>query len=149
MPQADSSQDLPFRGLYRMSEDNSTVEVVAVRDGTSERPIPSAWRPPLCRIVAAFAKGDYLLADGVEDVQAVSQETANHIQSYLRDYGATLNPLPDDTWNSSVCIWTGSHWDFLVDLYTREEGASDLVLSGRVTDTNSGFKIAVHMVYVP
>jgi len=125
------------------------VEVVAVKDGTAERQIPSAWRPALRGIVAAFVKGDYLLADSIEDVQAVSQETANHIQSYLRDYGATLNPLPDETWNSSVCIWTGDHWDFLVDLYTREEGASDLVLSGRVTDTNSGFKIAVHMVYVP
>lgn len=125
------------------------VEVVAVRDGASEHPIPSAWRPTLCGIVAAFVKGDYLLADGIANVQVISQETADLLQSYLRDYGATLKSLPNETWKSSVCIWTGSHWDFLVDLYTSEEGASDLVLSGRVTDTNSGFQIAVHMVYVP
>ncbi len=132
-----------------MNEGNSMTEVVAVKDGASERPIPSLWRPALRGIVAAFVKGDFLLVDGIADVEAVSQETASHIQSYLRDYGVTLEPLPDKAWNSSVCIWTGNHWDFLVDLYTREEGPSDLVLSGRVTDTSSGFKIAVHMVYVP
>jgi len=125
------------------------IEVEPVKDRTSQHRIPSAWRPALSGIVAAFVKGDYLLADGIADVQAVFQETAEHIQSYLRKYGATLKSLPDDSWNSSVCIWTGSHWDFLVDLYTDEEGASDLVLSGHVTETNSGFQIAVHMVYVP
>ena len=83
------------------------------------------------------------------DVDSVPEEAASHIQSYLSDYGATLKSLPDEAWNSSVCIWTGSHWDVLVDLYTNEEGASDLVLSAHVTDTSHGFKIAVHMVYVP
>ena len=133
----------------QMSEENTIVEVVAVKDGASERPIPSLWRPTLSGIVAAFVKGDFNLSDGIPDVEAVSQETASHIQSYLRDYGATLEPLPDETWDSSVCIWTGNHWDFLVDLYTSEEGRSDLVLGGRATDTGSGFQIAVHMVYVP
>lgn len=132
-----------------MSEDNSMAEVAAVKDGTSEHPIPSLWRPAICGIVAAFVKGDFLLAEDIAGVEAVSQKSASHIQSYLRDYGATLEPLPDAAWNSSVCIWTGAHWDFLVDLYTREEGPSDLVLSGRVTNTSSGFKIAVHMVHVP
>lgn len=78
----------------------------------------------------------------------IIQETASHIQSYMNDYGATLKSLPNDTWNSSVCIWTGSHWDVLVDLYTIEEGVSDLVLSSRVTETNDEFNIAIHMVYV-
>nr|GEU28411.1 hypothetical protein [Tanacetum cinerariifolium] len=115
-------------------------------DGTSERPVATAWRPAFCHIVDAFVKGDYLLRDGVADVDPIPEETASHIQSYLSDYGATLKSLPDDAWNSSVCIWTGSHWDVLVDLYTNEEEASDLVLSARVTDTSHGFKIVVHMV---
>jgi hypothetical protein len=132
-----------------MNENKLNTDVAAIKDGTSERPIPTVWRPAFCRIVDAFAKGDYLLKDGVAGVDAVSEATASHIQSYLSDYGATLNSLPDETWNSSVCIWTGSHWDVLVDLYTNEEGASDLVLSARVTDTTHGLKIAIHMVYVP
>lgn len=132
-----------------MSGDNSNEVVPAVKDGDAERPIPSRWRPALCSIVTAFLKGDFLLAENIVGVEAISQKTATHIQSYLRDYGATLVPLPEETWNSSVCIWAETHWDFLLDLYTREEGPSDLVLRGRVTDTSSGFKIAVHMVHVP
>ena len=132
-----------------MNENKLSAEIAAIKDGTSERPIPTVWRPAFCHIVDAFVKGDYLLHDGVAGVNAVSEEAASHIQSYLSDYGATLKHLPDETWNSSVCIWTGSHWDVLVDLYTNEEGKSDLVLSARVTDTSHGFKIAIHMVYVP
>src|SRR5471030_1211420 len=129
--------------------EKSNTEISEIKDGKSERPIPTVWRPAFCRIVDAFIKGDYLLKDGVAGVDAVSEETASHIQSYLSDYGATLKSLPDETWNSSVCIWTGSHWDVLVDLYTNEEGASDLVLSARVTETSHKFKIAIQMVYVP
>jgi len=132
-----------------MNENKLNAEVAAIKDGTLERPVATAWRAAFCQVVDAFVEGDYLLRDGVADVDSVPEEAASHIQSYLSDYGATLKSLPDETWNSSVCIWTGSHWDVLVDLYTNEEGASDLVLSARVTDTSHGFKIAVHMVYVP
>ncbi len=142
----DACMDLGFDLAIEAGQE----EVVpAAKDGTAERPIPSAWRPTLRKIVAAFAKGDFLLGEGIADVAAVSPETAEHIQSSLRDYGATLKPLPDETWNSSVCIWIANHWDFMVDLYTSEEGASDLVLSGRVTETSSGFKFASQIVYVP
>lgn len=132
-----------------MSENNSSEKIIAAKDGALEHPIPTAWRPIFCNIVDAFVKGDYLLSNNVVGVEPLSEKTASHIQRYLRDYGATLRPLPDETWKSSVCIWTGAHWDALVDLYTNEEGASDLVLSARVSDANPGFKIAVHMVYVP
>ena len=132
-----------------MNENKFNVEVAAIKNGTSERPIPTVWRPAFCHIVDAFVRGDYLLSDGVAGVDAVSEEAASRIQSYLSDYGATLKSLPDETWNSSVCIWTGNYWDVLVDLYTNEEGASDLALNARVNETSHGFKIEIHMVYVP
>lgn len=133
----------------RQMKNNLLVEVTAIKDGTSERPIPTAWRAALCRIVDAFVEGDYGLLDGLSEVEAVSSETASHVQSCVHDYGATLRPLPQESWDTSVCIWTGSHWDLLVDLYTIEEGRSDLVLGASVVDTSAGFKISVHMVYVP
>lgn len=132
-----------------MSTDMTEDVIAAIKDGTSERPIPTAWRPALRRVVDAFAGGDYAVVDGLDDIETISGETAFHIQSYVRDYGATLKSLPDETWKSSVCIWTGDHWDVLVDLYTEEEGASDLVLSARVTDSENGFRFSIHMVYVP
>lgn len=127
-----------------------TEEVIAaIKDRTSERPIPTAWRPALRRVVDAFVRGDYAVVDGGDDIESISEETALHIQSYVRDYGATLKSLPDETWDSSVCIWMGDHWDLLLDLYTEEEGPSDLVLSARVTDSENGFRFSIHMVYVP
>lgn len=132
-----------------MIDQSKDIEVFAVMDGTFERPIPTTWRPMFCAIVAAFLEHDYLLKRGVPGVATVSQATADHIQQYIADYGATLVALPDETWDSSVCIWCGSHWDVLIDLWTREEGRSDLVLSAHVTEHHPGIVVEVHMVYVP
>jgi hypothetical protein len=123
--------------------------VLAIKDELNERPIPTAWRPVLRSIVSAFVKDDYRVSAEVARVEPVSPETEAHIRSYIEDYGATLVDLPEETWESSVCIWTGSHWDAMIDLWTQEEGRSDLVLSARVTDATPDFRFKIHMVYVP
>jgi hypothetical protein len=123
-------------------------EIVALKD-EAETPIPTAWREPLRDIVAAFVAGDYGLEKGVANVAPVSAEAALRIRNCLHGYGATLIALPDTTWSSSVCIWYGDHWDALVDLWTQEEGQSDLVLHVRVSEANPGFTIQIHLVYVP
>jgi hypothetical protein len=43
----------------------------------------------------------------------------------------------------------GTHWELLVDLWTAEEGRSDLVLQGDVFETNSGTCFTIRSVYVP
>src|SRR5687768_8157079 len=103
---------------------------------SEQRPIPIAWRQTFREIVAAFAAADYRLV-AIPAAEPVSTETATQIQRYISDYGATLVPLPEETWESSVCIWAGSHWDTLIDLWTQEEGRSDLVLHAQVTDAPS------------
>lgn len=84
--------------------------------------------------MSAFIAGDYRLDRGVLGVESIASDTANQIREYLSDYGATLTALPEGTWESSVCMWMGSHWETLVDLWTKEEGRSDLVLHARVFD---------------
>ncbi len=103
----------------------------------------------LCEVVQRFVGGDYGLAEGVAGVAPVSPETAEHIRDSIADYGATLLELPEETWQTSVAQWQGSFWDVLVDLWTEEEGQSDLVLQGRITESASGIRFAIHMVYVP
>lgn len=103
----------------------------------------------LCEVVQRIVVGDYGLAEGVADVAPVSPETAEHIRASVADYGATLIELPEETWQTSVAQWQGSFWDVLVDLWTKEEGRSDLVLQGRITESASGIRFAIHMVYVP
>lgn len=111
-----------------------------------ELPIPDGWRQTFREIVSAFAAADYYRK--IPGVEPISAETATQVHRYIRDYGATLVALPEETWQSSVCICAGDHWDALIDLWTQEEGHSDLVLHARVTDRPS-FSVGVHLVYVP
>ena len=128
---------------------NSNSDLAAAKDGSAEQRIPTAWRATLRAIVSAFVKGDYGLEAGVPGVEAITPATALHIQDSVRAYGATLVELPDATWESSVCMWYEPHWDALVELWTQDEGRSDLALSVRVTEADNGFRFTVHMVYVP
>jgi hypothetical protein len=105
-----------------VNERTSSVEVMAVKDQSKERPIPVAWRPVFRSVVSAFVERDYRLEVGVSGVKPVSVDTATHIESYIQSYGATLIELPEEAWDSSVCIWMGNHWNALVDLWTEAEG---------------------------
>jgi hypothetical protein len=123
--------------------------ILAVKDAESERPIPSAWRSVLAQIVEAFVRHDYQINAGIPGVAAVSAEKALHIQEYILDYGEELIGLPEETWDTSVCIWMGDRWDALIDLRTRAEGRSDLVLHVHVLEAEKGYVVDVYMVYVP
>ena len=124
-------------------------EVFAFKDESAQQPIPTAWRSVFCEIVAALVERDYRLDSGVLGVQPVSVDTAARIQSGIKNYGATLVALPEEAWNSSVCMWYGDHWEALVDLWTQEEGPSDLVLKATVSEEEMGFGFTIQLVYVP
>jgi hypothetical protein len=132
-----------------MRPDNINNEVPVIKDTENEGPIPSVWRPILKNIVDAFVKEDYLLAGGISGVAPVSEETAAQVRDYIQDYGAKLVELPQQSWDTSVCIWTGDHWDALIDLWTEDEGRSDLVLEVDVSEVGSDYLVTVYMVYVP
>lgn len=129
-------------------ESSQPVEILAVKD-CREGPVPTVWRETLRQIVAALAEGDFQLSRGIRGVAPVSAETATQIRDYVGDYGATLVALPEASWNSSICIGYGDHWMLLVDLWTVEEGPSDLVLQAKVTEQVSEYLIDVDLVYVP
>ncbi|OJY94902.1 MAG: hypothetical protein BGP25_06975 [Lysobacterales bacterium 63-13] len=110
-----------------------------------QQSVPLEWRPALERAASAFAAGDFKL-QGLSGVEPTSASTASQVREYLTDYGATLVPVPNETWDSSVCIWSGHHWDVLVDLWTQEEGCSDLVMHAHVAPSGV---VSIHAVYVP
>lgn len=114
-----------------------------------EHPIPSIWRPVFRSIIRALAHHDYQLIGEIDSVEPILEDQAAHIRGNIASYGATLVDLSDETWESSVTIWMGTHWETLVDLWTAEEGRSDLCLATDVRETDSGFTYQVHMVYVP
>ncbi|MCA9624761.1 MAG: hypothetical protein KC731_37315 [Myxococcales bacterium] len=124
-------------------------DVPPVKDPDAAHPVATAWRPLLSEVVRALADGDLQLQRGIAGADAVSAETADHIRRYLRDYGATLTELPEAAWETSVAQWMGDCWDVIVDLWTKEEGPSDLVLAGQMRDVDGNSRFSIHMVYVP
>ncbi|WP_431125476.1 DUF7668 domain-containing protein [Flagellimonas flava] len=114
-----------------------------------ELPIPHLWRPTFKEIVNAFVQKDYGLSAGINNVKPVSENTAEQIKEYIEDYGEVLVELPDETWNTSVYICYGSYWNVLIDLYTEEEGLSDLVLNAEVREINNDYQFEIRLVYVP
>lgn len=114
-----------------------------------QTPVPGIWRPTLAAIVEAFCEGDFELARGIPEVSPISPEDAATIAGNIEDYGGTLASLPDEAWETSVCQWMDGYWHLLVDLYTQEEGASDLVLDVRVREHGTGYLFEVYLVYVP
>lgn len=132
-----------------MATNESKTEVPAIKDAESERPIPTAWRNIIKSIVSSFVRHDYHLTASISRVAPVQSDTAEQINNYIKAYGAELIELPEETWDSSVCIWMETRWDALIDLWSSSEGQSDLVLSLHVSETNNGFEFNIHMVYVP
>lgn len=126
-----------------------SYEIQVLKDEEKQQPIPSAWRQTLSEIVEAFRDGDFQLIRNVAGVRRLPPEDAERIARSLKRYGAHLTSLPEDTWETSVCQWMRGYWDALIDLYTVEEGASDLALSVRVYETTQGYDFQVESVHVP
>jgi len=120
-----------------------------IKDEDASHPIASAWQPVLEDVIKAFARGDFSAARGSGAVAPISAATAARIANNLAKYGETLTELPAEAWETSVSQWMATHWEVLIDLWTVESGASDLVLSARVFEVNGGFRFEVDSVHVP
>jgi len=123
--------------------------VPVVKDEHRQRPIPSEWRETFRSVVEAFRFGDLRLSAGIEQVAPINAGLADHIAENLKAYGGRLARLPEETWATSVCQWQIGYWEVLVDLFTEEEGAADLVLSARVQENGARYAFEILLVYVP
>ena len=119
------------------------------KDEHAQQPVPGVWRALLRDIVHRLVTGDYGLTHPLKGVAPVSPETAEQMREYVVDYGATLIELPDEAWVTSVAQWYGTHWGVLVDLWTAEEGRSDLVLFCNVREAGTGYLISLESIHVP
>ena len=132
-----------------MSREGSDLPPQAIKDEDTAHPLAAAWRPVFREIVHALVEGDYSLSRNVPCVRPVEPKTASHIRAYVESYGATLIDLPDESWDTTVAQWMRTHWEVLVDLWTAEEGRSDLVLHANVFEVADHFEIDVDCVIVP
>lgn len=123
-------------------------ETQVQKNENKQQSIPEGWRSVLRAIVEAFKDGNFQLA-GIDGVNQLSPEDGQRISRNIESYGAHLDSLPESAWDTSACQWMNSYWDALIDLYTVEEGASDLALSVRVQESPEGYEFAVQSVHVP
>ncbi|WP_432885544.1 DUF7668 domain-containing protein [Kribbella sp. CA-245084] len=126
------------------------AEVMPLKDEV-QTPVPHAWREVLDAIVHSLVRGDARIGQGIENVDPISEAVSNYCREAVANYGSvTLIQLPEATWDTSVAMWQGNHWDCLVDLWIAEEGRSDLVLEVAVSeDDETAFRFRPYLVYVP
>ena len=125
------------------------VPVQPLNDDFASHPVPDTWREEFCAIVRALVEGNYRLVGLPENIEPISLDSASQIEGYIAEYGVTLVELPAQTWDTSCAQWMGSHWDVLVDLWSAEEGRSDLVLGAAVRESGLAYRFEVRLVYVP
>ena len=120
-------------------------EIVVENNEEEEGPVPHVWRNTFEEIVKAFTKKDYNLSTPILNVDSVPEDTANQIKEYIKDYGEELIELPNETWNSSVYIYYGNYWNILIDLYTKNEGLSDLVLNAEIRERDNEYIVDIKL----
>lgn len=123
-------------------------EVNVEKNEEKELPVPHIWRASFKAIINAFVHKDYHLSSGVKNVNPISNEIAEQIKEYIEDYGEELIDLPEETWSSSVSMDYGEYWNVLIDLYTKEEGESDLVLNAEVRERGEEYFVDIQCVFV-
>ncbi len=125
------------------------VRVLPLKDDSASHPVPDTWREEFCAIARALVERNYRLVGLPENIEPISLDSASQIEEYIADYGVTVVELPVQTWDPSCAQWMGSHWEVLVDLWSVEEGRSDLVLGAAVRESGEGYRFEVQLVYVP
>lgn len=124
------------------------MDMINVSRSDDEQPVPTIWRNTLSSIVESFKNRNFLINSDINDVLSLSEADAKSIEESINSYGCSLVDLPEETWITSVCQWTGHHWDVMVDLFT-EDGLSDLVMFVRVSGDDGGYSFTVDSVHVP
>jgi hypothetical protein len=114
-----------------------------------EQTIPVEWRDSLKCIVDDIRRKRFFPKSFKSFYYTVTDDNVSRIYSNLDAYGEELDILHDNTWNTSICRWTGSSWHVLLDLFTVEGGASDLVLFVDVYPEGAKYRFDIRSVHVP
>ncbi|WP_151956985.1 hypothetical protein [Acinetobacter guillouiae] len=119
-------------------------------DPEFQSPIPTIWRDTIILIVDAFKDKDFARLNTIPNVELIDLEYASELVEYIVDYGVHLISLPKDTWNTSVCLYMEDEfWKAIIDLFTAEEGCSDLILDLHIFKKQNQFEFQINGIYVP
>lgn len=110
-------------------------------------PVPDKYRPALRDLVHELVSGNYesLEADG-----RAGRLSAGMLRDAVADYPATLVDIPDEALKlpDPIPLREGSVVAIDLDLWTAQEGQSDLTLSVEVEDSPGGVLIRIADLHV-
>ena len=98
--------------------------------------IPERFRTAAREVVDVLARRDYddLAARGV-----LRRGSPDMIRTVVDDYGATITGLPDEAFEDEELIdLGGGEWSLAVDVWTEDEGRSDLSIVLRFYEDETG-----------
>jgi hypothetical protein len=110
--------------------------------------IPEKLRPALRSVVDALVTQNYaaLEADG-----RAGRVGAAGLEQAIARYGRRLVPLPEAAFEASMAYQHDaqrSHWAVDLDLWTAEEGRSDLTLSATVVEDGDDVRVEIDDLHV-
>lgn len=112
-------------------------------------PVPERWRPLVGWLVHRLAEGEYagLAHDGF--VSRIDDPEDAGIGLWIERYPATLVDLPGEAWAFSD-HWAIDEgvWAVVVELWTAEEGHSDLSMEATVWDDGTEIIVKIDGVHV-
>ena len=114
-----------------------------------EQTIPPEWRPALIAIVEDIRSRNLRSKEALGYDISIDLTEIDDIYRSIDHYGGELVSLPEDTWKTSICRWMGSYWHLLIDLFTAEEGLSDLVLFVDAYEQENFTSFRIRSVHVP
>ena len=127
-----------------------TQDISVPYDSQLQSLIPNIWRSTIVQIIEAFKDKDFARLNTIPNVEFIDVEYAAEITKNIDHYGAHLISLPKESWNSSVCLYMEDHrWDAIIDLFTEEEGRSDLIIDLRIYMRNDHYLYEIIDIYVP
>jgi hypothetical protein len=115
-----------------------------------EYEVPSFMRPLIAEIVEELVAGRY---EALEQDGRAGRVTASELRSTLEDYPATLVPLPDEAFAIGGDAYpidgrSPPEWAVDQDLWTREEGRSDLTLQLHVQCEKEKYRVEITDLHV-
>lgn len=119
------------------------------KDSEVEQPIPNEWKDALYEIVEDIRNCRLQSREVTGGSYVVDPADADRIYENIDAYGEKLARLHEESWDTSICRWMTTYWYILIDLFTVDEGASDLVLVVNGHEVERSYRFDVQSVHVP
>ncbi len=106
------------------------------------------FRPSLRSVVDELVKGNF---EGLERDGRAGRVGAEGLQRAISEYRRHLIALPEEAFEISDALELTTHlsaWAVDLDLWTVEEGRSDLALSATVTEADGDVRVEIDDLHV-